>query len=83
MLSVPIVSPIVVPDPPSGPSGCSGCATGPSLRLEGTGPWERVLSTQMKSARSLRIAPFGLAPMMLFTGLPPWKTVIVGIDMTW
>ena len=39
--------------------------------------------TQMKSARSERIAPLGLAPMMLLTGLPPWKTVMVGIDMTW
>jgi hypothetical protein len=38
---------------------------------------------QMKSDRSLRMAPFGLAPMMLFTGLPPWNTVIVGMDMTW
>src|SRR4051794_6563177 len=31
---------------------------------------------QMKSARSLRMAPLGLAPMMLFTGLPPWNTVM-------
>src|SRR3712207_2024642 len=29
------------------------------------------------------MASFGLAPMMLLTGLPPWNTVIVGIDMTW
>src|SRR4051812_13996823 len=29
------------------------------------------------------MAPLGLAPMMLFTGLPPWNTVMVGVDMTW
>ena len=41
------------------------------------------VTAQRKSARSLRMAPFGFAPMMLFTGLPPWNTVMVGIDMTW
>src|SRR3954465_11511541 len=29
------------------------------------------------------MAPLGLAPMMLLTGLPSWNTVMVGIDMTW
>jgi hypothetical protein len=84
----PAVRPIGVPETPKArsPEGTgpvtrwNGPVPGPALSMRRVG---RTGFFQMKSERSLRIAPFGLAPMMLLTGLPPWNTVIVGIDMTW